>query len=752
MVSTGVPPTAARAGARRLALLGATVLALAPVAVRASGDAGRAEPAPSASEDPDAVAQEPASPAPSPPGAAETVVTSTRLAVRRDEQPRALTVVTQADLLARSVRSTPEALAETEGVYVQKTNPAGGTPYIRGLYGQHVLLLVDGVRMNNSTIRSGPNQFLNTLDPFLVDQVEVLRGPGSVLYGSDALGGVVNVRTFWPRFSDEPTAGGVASLRSASYDQSLQGHLRGTLSLPHTAAAIGVTGRDFNDLRGGALIGVQPYTAYEEWDAVGKLRHRLAPGQQLALQYQLVRQSNAARLDRSVPGDFRRFTQQFRDLVHARYEQAALGALHQVSVELSAHRQGDLSQRWRRARDRVDNDFATVWTWGARAEASARPQLGALAPTLTFGADLFYDRINGAASRVAISDPGAYTPAPLSTRYLFVSQALTGGAFARASTDPGAPLSGHAGVRGQLNRVAFPEDRRLRDLFETSPSPPPILPAEEILSAGLAAEAGAAYRPGQGLTVLVNFGSGFRAPSVDDYTRLGPEGPGFVLPARGLVPEQSYTAELGARFTEPLLDAEAFYAFTTVRGLIANVPARAGDATLTPDGLPYLTRQNRERADLHSAEVALNLRPLPQLSLLANASLVLARQVRRDLLVPGEPLIVEPLTRLPPLNGTVRVRHAPLDWLYAEAVVRWAGPQRAISSFDRLDNRICAEAPDCNGTDGYAALHLRGGVALGKQLTATVSFLNLLDATYRVHGSGVDEPGRSVAVSLEGRL
>ncbi|MFO0508136.1 MAG: TonB-dependent receptor plug domain-containing protein, partial [bacterium] len=97
-------------------------------------------------------------------------------------------------------RSTPEALMNETGVWVQKTNHGGGSPIIRGLVGNQVLLVVDGIRLNNATYRYGPNQYLSTIDPGLIDRIEVNRGSGSVLYGSDALGGVVHVISATPSF------------------------------------------------------------------------------------------------------------------------------------------------------------------------------------------------------------------------------------------------------------------------------------------------------------------------------------------------------------------------------------------------------------------------------------------------------------------------------------------------------------------------------------------------------------------------
>ena len=88
-----------------------------------------------------------------------------------------------------------QALEREVGVLMQRTQRGAAAPFIRGLTGQQVLILVDGIRLNNATFRLGPNQYFNTIDPGMVDHIEVLRGPQTVLYGADAIGGVINVVT-----------------------------------------------------------------------------------------------------------------------------------------------------------------------------------------------------------------------------------------------------------------------------------------------------------------------------------------------------------------------------------------------------------------------------------------------------------------------------------------------------------------------------------------------------------------------------
>ncbi|PQO32939.1 hypothetical protein DTL21_21200 [Bremerella cremea] len=111
------------------------------------------------------------------------------------DNPRAINIISHQRLMEKSPLDMGQALENEVGVMVQRTGRGQSSPYVRGLTGQQVLIMVDGVRMTNATFRSGPNQYFNTIDPNTVDHIEVIRGPGSVLYGSDAIGGVINVVT-----------------------------------------------------------------------------------------------------------------------------------------------------------------------------------------------------------------------------------------------------------------------------------------------------------------------------------------------------------------------------------------------------------------------------------------------------------------------------------------------------------------------------------------------------------------------------
>ena len=188
------------------------------------------------------------------------------------------------------MRSAPEALQLTPGVFVQKTNHGGGSPIIRGLTGNQTLLLIDGIRLSNATYRYGPNQYLNTVDILGAEKIEVLRGSGSVQYGSDALGGTVQVFTRDVVTSDKPLWNGTLLTRIASHnmEQSLHGDL--SFSTGKAAFRAGVTGRNFGDIVGGDTTGKQSPTGYQELDFDIRGKVKLSQSGELSMVFQNVHQ------------------------------------------------------------------------------------------------------------------------------------------------------------------------------------------------------------------------------------------------------------------------------------------------------------------------------------------------------------------------------------------------------------------------------------------------------------------------------
>ena len=119
----------------------------------------------------------------------EVAVTAARVEKDVFRTPNAISVISQQQIGRINAGVTPQLLRETVGVWSQQTTVGQGSPLLRGLTGYQNFIQIDGVRLNNSTFRSGPNQYLATISPDNLDRIEVLRGPGSMQYGSGAMGG-----------------------------------------------------------------------------------------------------------------------------------------------------------------------------------------------------------------------------------------------------------------------------------------------------------------------------------------------------------------------------------------------------------------------------------------------------------------------------------------------------------------------------------------------------------------------------------
>ncbi|MGC6581459.1 MAG: TonB-dependent receptor plug domain-containing protein, partial [Akkermansiaceae bacterium] len=155
------------------------------------------------------------------------IVTASRTTEEASESPYSSEILSAEELLEEAARTLPQALQNSPGVLVQQTTPGHGSPFIRGFNGRQTLLLQDGIRLNNATWRGGPVQYWNTVDSQAIDRIELIKSQGSVLYGSDAIGGTVNTFTKSSDFRDEDGffSGGASYYRFDTNSQSNLGRI-----------------------------------------------------------------------------------------------------------------------------------------------------------------------------------------------------------------------------------------------------------------------------------------------------------------------------------------------------------------------------------------------------------------------------------------------------------------------------------------------------------------------------------------------
>lgn len=665
-----------------------------------------------------------------------TVVSAARHPQRIIESPRSISVITVENLRERNYRTVPEALAELAGVFLQETNYGGGAPIIRGLIGNRILILVDGVRLNNSTYRLGPNQYLNTIDINQVERIEVLRGTRSVLYGSDAIGGLVNVITRSP----EPSSTGAAlrgrfETRLATADQSATGHVSVNYYDKRLGILAGLSDKSFSNLRAGHPVGEQACTGYNEASGDLKLTYTVSARQAITAAFQRVRQDDIWRTDLLHPGrkgelpsDLQNeWEPQQRDLVSLDYRHSALGSVVN-GLQFSASYQNQLEEQERilvSTPSTRRDEHNEVMTCGASLQLNT--DIGEH-HALTYGAEYYRDRVSSRRAEVDLAT---------GRRIIQIGRVADGArywseaVFLQDEYRPVEPLVVNLGVRySQFSLRATSQHTKTGELNVSS-----------NLHA-FTGSANASWRLRGDLYMMGGVGQGFRAPNVDDITVLGSFASGFEVPSSHLDPEEAVSWELGLKRQGRHLTGTIFGFLGSYRGLIDR-------ASGLFDGLPFLDT-NRDGVRQANEEAVYERKNIGRAHTYGIEMEVLGRLRRVVSLfgtfawTRGEDTATNvPLTRMPPPSGTAGVRWTPGDDQWLEAYTRLAGTQSRLSTADGNDRRIGR-----NGTPGWTTLNLRGGLAIGSALSLTLGIENILDASYRWHGSGFNAPGRNLVAGV----
>lgn len=183
----------------------------------------------------------------------EVVVSATRWQQDNNNVPAKISIISPEDVALQNPQTAADLLANSGEVFIQKSQQGGGSPMIRGFSTNRLLYTVDGVRMNNAIFRGGNIQNVISLDPFAIENTEVFFGPGSIVYGSDAIGAVMSFRTLTPQFSMDakPMVSGAAVTRTASANNELTNHFHLKVGWKKWASATSISHNKFGDLRMG---------------------------------------------------------------------------------------------------------------------------------------------------------------------------------------------------------------------------------------------------------------------------------------------------------------------------------------------------------------------------------------------------------------------------------------------------------------------------------------------------------------------
>ncbi len=645
------------------------------------------------------------------------------------DDPRHATILDSTVLRRRQPLDMAQAIEREVGVLIQRTGRGQASPFLRGLTGPQTLLLVDGIRLNNGTFRLGPNQYFNTIDPGQVDRIEVVRGPQSVLWGSDALGGAINVIS---RRADRALDGSLDALgfslnqRFSSAD--LASYTRTNFETATGAGGLwgGVSYLNVNDVDRGGSLGRQPLTGYSQY--AGDLRYDQPIGHDQLLTVAIVHleQMNVPRSDK-FPQERRLFDPQQRDLAYVRWQ----GALHAgffdaFAVTLSYQRlkEGTLRRKPPASmfEDRAEFDVNTI---GASL-VFARDLAGL--GKITLGGDSYHDDVDSSRSRVDLIGGGAVPGLPQFPDDSYYSRV---GSFIEWEYPLARRITMITGLRYSHVEVGatVPMFDPLDPLFPAAPPvDTPISPSFQDWSSSV----GLVVELSDTLRLTGGFAEGFRAPLLDELTSYSDNvNEGIDLPTSGLSPEQARSYDVGLKWDSDRVHGQASYFWMTLDGLIERELA----GTDPVEGVDFFQRRNVARADLNGLETSGSWDFGQQWSAYGRLWYTLGRNTTDS----------EPLSRIPPTQGVLGLRwnepEGP-DWL--EFFCWLARHQDRLSARDIRDSRI----PD-GGTPGYTTANIRYGYQMTDNQKLVLGLENIFDRAYRVHGSGIDAPGISATLGYE---
>lgn len=613
----------------------------------------------------------------------------------------------------RHPRTLPESMAFLPGVFVQKTNHGGGSPFLRGLTGNQTLLMLDGIRVNNSVFRFGPNQYPNLIDAYTVERMEVLKGTGSVQYGSDALGGVMHAIGQEIRLGGE----GYWEARAASriISQDMEYTLRAEAAYTGKKAGIrgGYTWRQFGDLYGGDTTGIQSPSGYRERDWNLKATMALGSKMRVTASAQQVGQSDVplyhrVRLENF---DYYLFDPQKLLVSYIRLESFSDSGLlrrWRIMPILKKSTEGRRYHRLGSTRYLDERDEVLSYGVVAETEWQIRPWW----KTGT-GVELYYDDVS---SRRSTTSGGATT----AERGLY--------------PDGASQLNTSAYSLHHFTWKSWRMDAGLRYNFVQNRIPGKYLdlPGQTANDAILAADAlvgqwSLLYSRRGKHAWFTNISTGFRAPGIDDLGTLGLVDFRYELPAYDLKPEKNIHTEAGYRFRSDRLQVQGSLFYMHITDLISRVRSQSDSI----QGYPVYIKTNDQEAFIRGTEWAVQASPLTHLQVSVSVSYQYGQNLTRQ----------EPVRRIPPMNGWAMVQYRRDRW-YAAADMQWAARQDRLAQGDKDDNRIPA-----GGTPGWQVYNLHAGFS-SRVLQVQLTMSNLFNEDYRTHGSGINGMGRALTLSL----
>jgi len=726
----------------------------------------------------------------------EVVISGSKFAEKKKNIIQKIDIINSAAIRRTNAQNTGDLLLSTVNVFVQKSQQGGSSPVIRGFEASRVLLVIDGVRMNNAIYRSGHLQNVITVDQNMLDRIEVIQGPSSTLFGSDALGGAIHMITQQPKLSTSDKKRIVQSNAFARYSTANQEksiHADVTMGSKKWGSLTSITFSDFGDMRMGANdkkgfeeFGtrkeyIQPYngttmdtvvrnssirkqffSGYRQVDLMQKVLFK--PNQKIShlLNVQHSTTGDVPRYDRlqDIRNGTLRFAEwyygpQNRTLAAYQFKAEGLTGFFNELNSVASYQWIEESRitreykRYDRRDARIENIGVVGFTFDARKKL--------LDDEIVTGIDLQLNDLSSKATRTNMMNGQI---SKLDTRYPDGNNTMNyaAGYIQHIHKFKSRKWVLNQGIR--IQHVALRSNIVDNSFFQ--------LPITRVNQLNWAATGniGLVYSPNTQNTFKWGYASGFRAPNIDDLSKLFESSTAarqVVVPNPSIRPEYTHTLDLAYAFRvgqQFELEADVYY--TRFNNAIVKAPFQLNGK----DSIEYygvnsqvLANQNVNRAYIWGGTLELRWKLNAHWKMIGNinwqegrfltdpstTSAVFQRQPDGTYAVVRAKVTTKPLDHIPPAFGKWSLAYEHSKG-YAELFVLFNGWKPLnVYNADGEDNAQYATA---KGTPSWSTINLRSGYNLNKQMVLQFFIENILDRNYRYFASGFSAPGRNIGLAV----
>lgn len=695
------------------------------------------------------------------------VISASRWEQKRNEVPNRITMVLKPEVRLLNPQTTADLIGLSGEVFIQKSQLGGGSPMIRGFATNRVLIVVDGVRMNNAIYREGNIQNIISLDPATVESTEIIFGPGATVYGSDAIGGVMDFHTKNALFStgEKAYVKADAFTRFSTANKEKTGHFDVNTGGKKVAFLSGITVSDYDHLRMGSRNNpdytrpeyvitnadrdsvvknsdqnIQVYSGYSQINTLNKLRFMVAEGVNISLSNHYSKLSDVPRYDRLIQykNGRLRYAEWYygpqvwmMNSIHTEIRKATL-AFDAATITLSQQSYQESRHDREIAITSINEQYDKVGI--ASINADFDKKLKSKDQYIYYGLEYFYNNVKSDAEKRDIKT-GELTPS--ASRYPDGENIYSGaGLYAGYKKNINEKITISTGARYNLiwlNSVI--DDNSYYNMPFTEIS---------LSNGALTGSGGLVMKLSEELLLNTNLSTGFRAPNIDDVGKVFDPAPGVVVvPNPGLVPEYAYNADIGLSkdFSGILhIDMTAFFTY------LNNAMIRHDFTFNGEDSIIYNGEMCRVQAITNTSNAKVTG---AHINLLANLTEFLKLKSNITLTKGLEKGNI-PLRHAAPLFGSTHIV-LKLDSFNADLYSVYNGPKKYEDMSPSETDKPYMYAKDENGnpwSPGWITFNLKLSYDVLKWAVVNAGIENIFDNRYRPYSSGIAAPGRNLVISL----